>query len=272
MTYPALDVTAGDADLVLAVVDEFHPTAVEETDGGLTIYFLSRDHRDAAQRALATSLTDAVTAPREVDDEDWARRSQQNLTAVTVGRLVVTPPWCDEATHPAPGLQPIVIVPSMGFGTGHHATTRLCLAALQAVACPGASVLDVGTGSGVLALAARVLGATTVLGLDFDPDAIANAQENLEANPAIDGVTFQVADIAQGPLPVAEVVLANLTGATLVQHATALRAAVRPHGVLIVSGLQPHERADVLAALAPFALVDEATELDWCCLTLRPRD
>jgi ribosomal protein L11 methyltransferase len=156
----------------------------------------------------------------------------------------------------------------MGFGTGHHATTRLCLAALQRLPLHGRTVLDVGTGSGVLALAARLLGARDAVGLDVDPDAIQSAEENLAANPAIDRVLFVTGDLRTVPLDPADVVTANLTGALLVQTAGLLRAAVRPGGTLIVSGLLDHERSAVVEALSPAAVVWEESEQNWVGLAL----
>ncbi len=91
-SYPALEVHTDSPDLLLALVDDFHPTAVEERDASVRVFFTTTHDRDEAQRALAPHYD--VTAI-EVDDEDWARRSQDNLKPVTVGRITVAPPWAE---------------------------------------------------------------------------------------------------------------------------------------------------------------------------------
>lgn len=282
MKYPALDVRDADSEFVLALVDDYAPSAVEDVDDGVCVYFATAERRDQAQAAVAAAMPDARLSTRDVDDEDWAKRSQQNLTPITVGRITITPPWFvgtaapattgEPGTGPNPVLHPpssalqVVILPSMGFGTGHHATTRLCLAATQAVDVAGRQVLDVGTGSGVLALAAAALGSGDVLGIDFDPDAITNADENLELNPGLSGVRFQVVDVKDAALPSSDIVFANLTGAVLIQNAVQLRSAVAPGGTLIVSGLQTHEREDVVEAFSPATIRWTADELDWVAI------
>jgi ribosomal protein L11 methyltransferase len=272
MKYPALDVRGGDGDFAIALADDFSPSAVEELPDGVSIFFTTSDLRDAARGAIARAMPAASLTARDVDDEDWARRSQENLTPVTVGRITVAPPWF--ASQPSTSNLPpptsdrvtIVIAPSMGFGTGHHATTRLCLAALQQVDLVGRSVLDVGTGSGVLAIAAARLGAREALGIDFDPDAITSARESAELNPEASGVRFETVDVRQAALSPADIVLANLTGAVLVQNAVLLRSAVRPGGTVIVSGLQEHERGDVLAAMAGGSVAWSAEETGWVAI------
>ncbi len=276
-SYAALDVRTDAPDLLLAIVDDFGPTAVEERGETVRIFFLTPDDRDAAHRALAAQFPVAAV---DVPDEDWARRSQENLKAITVGRITVAPPWAEDPSPepPAPGSktvspQPsglrVVILPSMGFGTGHHATTRLCLAALQAVDLTNATLLDVGTGSGVLAIAADLLGAACAIGIDFDPDAIQSARESFELNPGARHVTFEVIDLAARALPVVDVVTANLTGALLVRSAETLLAAVRPGGTLILSGLQSNERDEVCRAFAPSAVVWERDEDGWVGLAVK---
>ncbi len=275
-SYAALDVRTNAPDLLLAIVDDFGPTAVEERDETVRIFFLTPDDRDAAQRALAARFPVSAV---DVPDEDWARRSQENLKAITVGRITVAPPWAGLSSQlstlreqpPGPSLEPlwIVILPSMGFGTGHHVTTRLCLAALQAVDLTNATLLDVGTGSGVLAIAAERLGAACAIGIDFDPDAIQSARESLELNPEARHVTFEVIDLAARALPVVDVVTANLTGALLVRSAETLLAAVRPGGTLILSGLQSDERDEVCRAFAPAVVVWERDEDGWVGLAIK---
>jgi ribosomal protein L11 methyltransferase len=297
LLYPALDVRHDDGDLVLAVVDDYSPTAVEERDGFLTIFFADRLRRDNARVAIAHAWPLTVTTPREIDDEDWARRSQQHLKPVTVGRITLFPD--PRPPISATGSLAIVIIPSMGFGTGHHATTRLCLAALQAIDLAGTFVVDVGTGSGVLALAARLLGAHRAVGIDIDPDAVQAAQASLAVNPGVDGVVFEQADLRSwlsAPKPASlagerstglaapklaplagerrrgNVVTANLTGALLVREAASLAAAIVAGGSLIVSGLLAAERPDVVAGFeraADLRVVWESEEDGWVGLIFK---
>jgi ribosomal protein L11 methyltransferase len=190
----------------------------------------------------------------EIEDEDWAARSQANLTHVRVGRLVVAPPW-----DIPPGLPHdthlIVIPPSMGFGTGHHETTRLCLRLLQDLDLRGKRLVDVGTGSGVLAIAAVLLGAGSVEGIDYDEDALTSARESVAVNGLSGRIRLRAADIRSDRTAAADVVTANLTGALLVAVAPELASMADAGGSLILSGFQPLEAASVVDAFAPFATV-----------------
>lgn len=267
--WPAIDVEArhaADADLVLAAADDYSPTAVEERDGALRIFFSTPDSRDRAFGAL----TDRFTLTRvDVDDEDWARRGQPDLSPVVVGRVTVHASRPALPTHPAlPAEIDLVIPPSMGFGTGHHATTRLCLAALQSIDLRGKVVLDVGTGSGLLAIAAAKLGAARAIGTDDDPDAVQAARENLESNQ-VTNVELVVSDVMNDPLPAADVVVANITGALIVRASSRLVAAVRPGGVLILSGILASERDDIQRAFANQTFVDVVQQDEWLGFTLQ---
>jgi ribosomal protein L11 methyltransferase len=266
--YPALDVRAAgvdlDVDLLCAMLDDFEPTALEEREDGVRAFFAARSTRDAALGALGSRFAAAAV---EVPDEDWARRSQEHLTAVQVGVITVAPPW-DVPSCAASSLVAI-IEPSTGFGTGHHATTRLCLRALQELAVSGRTLLDVGTGSGVLAIAAARLGARLVVGVDVDPDAIRSARENLVLNPSARTVSFEVGDLTSRQLPRADIVTANLTGSLLARSAPALIDATGGRGRLVLSGLLVDERDEVRSAFRPMALQRELQEDEWLCLVLR---
>jgi len=275
--YPALDLrfradssTGALQDLLYAALDDYQPLAVQELDAadGWRVFFRETGVRDAAAVALAPLTAHGLGAidPLVVPDEDWARRSQAGLTAISVGRITVAPPWDASATRPADQLL-IVIDPSMGFGTGHHQTTRLCLALLQSIPVEDRALIDVGTGSGVLALAGWALGARPVTALDNDPDAIQNARENLTTNgaAAIDLSCEELGDFAGGA---GQIVTANLTAAVLIAHAARLRALLAPGGAMIVSGFSPSEQPDVVQAFG-LALADERVEGDWAAALLR---
>jgi ribosomal protein L11 methyltransferase len=272
--YPALEIrfqTPADEErlaLLLAELDDFQPTAVHDNDDPVRVFFASSASRDAAIAHLR-DRPDLTATAVDVPDEDWAARSQAALTPIVIGNVTVAPPWTvtDEMRASAPGAV-ILILPSMGFGTGHHASTRLCLRLLQEMPLAGKSVIDVGTGSGVLAIAASVLGAAAVTGVDFDPDALTNARENLDLNSAAARVDFREHDLSSGAGALSgafDLVLANLTGGLLCRSGDALAALARPGASLVASGFQLNELEEVTAALraAGWIRVSHLTELDW---------
>lgn len=258
-TWPALDVR-NIPEFLEAALTDYHVTAINEGDEVWRVFFHDAEERDRAASELRAAFDGLSLEPVDVPDEDWAARSQASLRAVHVGRVIVAPPWDAPVT--------VIVQPSMGFGTGHHATTRLCLGAMQQLDLRGKTVIDVGTGSGVLAIAGSLLGAANVIGIDDDADAVSAARENLGRNPRA-RVTLQVGDLKEAAPANADVVLANLTGALLVSAADRLKQLTDSGGRLILSGFMTHEERDVLQAFAPLAVEHRAQEEEWLCVTLR---
>ena len=273
--YPALEIPLGsDADpdfinRLYALLDDFEPVAIHDDDlnESWRVFFRTSASRDAALAALRREHGFAATAI-DVPDEDWARRSQENLRAVHAGGLIVAPPW---DVPKKPDVPVIIIEPSTGFGTGHHATTRLCLRLLQELELRGARVLDVGTGSGVLALAAWKLGAADVVAVDSDPDALENARENIARNGAAPSIDVVCDGLAALRIERADIVLANLTGAVLVRYADELRSLVRDGGYLIVSGFAPQDADVIRRTFKGLSVIEDLVELDWAAMSLRRR-
>lgn len=264
------DLGADTRDRLLALLSDHNLVAVHEDDlvqpRLWTAHFGDAGSRSAA--ALAVQCNPEFAALRlewiDVEDGDWARKTQADLPAIQIGRVIVCPPW-DVRTPGSPGEVVVLIEPSRGFGTGHHQSTRLCLALLQNRSLSGQTLIDVGTGSGVLAIAAAKLGAAYVAALDNDPDAIENARENVAANGVQDVVEAHVEDVTTAARAPADVVTANLTGTLLARHAGALKPLVRQAGVLIAAGFTRDEARLVEEALAPdFAITESAEEEGWC--------
>ena len=270
--YPALEIAFGVPedpwffDRLYALLDDFDPVAIHDDDlnAAWRVFFRSSSSRDAALEALRGEHGVAASAI-EVSDEDWARRSQENLRAIDAGGLIVAPPW----DVPRGGARPVIIIePSTGFGTGHHATTRLCLLMLQELELRGARVLDVGTGSGVLALAAWKLGAGDVVAIDNDPDALDNARDNIARNGAAPSIDIIRDDLDTLRIERADLVLANLTGAVLVRYASELRGLAKDGGYLILSGFAPQDVAVITTAFAGLTVTNEKADGEWAALTL----
>jgi len=201
------------------------------------------------------------------ENEDWAREWRQGLAPRRLTpRLVIKPTWTEWAA--SPGEVVIEIDPQMAFGTGEHATTRGCLRLLDASVPEGGRVLDIGSGSGILAIAAARLGAREVVAVEFDEDANINARENLEHN----GVAARVQlleRMADAPLLESlgrfDLILANILSSVIRPLLPAMRAALAVDGRLIVSGILREERDAVLAAAegVGLRLAAEDAEDEW---------
>jgi ribosomal protein L11 methyltransferase len=279
--WPALEVgPLGEPDLFQAALVDYKVTAIDESSqpNAWRVFFSTDSDRNAAGSALARQFPDVSIRTIDIPDENWVAKSQADLRAVQIGNTIVAPPWdvphTDRLTPPAPteaGAGPplvIVIRPSMGFGTGHHASTRLCLAALQHIDLRHRRVIDVGTGSGLLAIAASRLGAGHVLGIDDDADAFHAAAENVTLNSGAD-VTLRHVDVRSVRLEPFDVVIANLTGALLRDVARRLRDLAAPGAHLILGGFTRTEEVDVLAAYRDLAVDARTEEEEWVCVTLK---
>jgi ribosomal protein L11 methyltransferase len=294
-SWPALMLRAKAVDeseeLVSGVLADFSPVAIHDLaerplpPGGLwdptfppipdpppaplhwNVCFNDAAARDRAADAIRSAFPDLAIEAVDLPDEDWAAKSQRSLTAVRAGRFIIAPPW----DLPADDVDATVIViePSMGFGTGHHATTRMCLRLLSEIDVSDLIVLDLGTGSGVLSMAAALSGARSVIGIDVDRDAINSAENSARLNTLPDTITFRIGDFRTDPPAPADLVLANLTGGMLISSAAAIAALLRPKGTLIVSGFDHTEVGSVRTAFASLTERHQLTEDNWIALHLQ---
>lgn len=266
----ALRVARADAEVALAELLELAPAGVEEVDRGDTIEYAvygapgELPALPALRAAAGAAFVDVTTS--EVSD-DWASRWRTFHRPATIGeRLHVRPPWADPPIRAA-GLLDVVIDPGQAFGTGSHDTTRLCLEALLKLA-PGGPLVDLGCGSGVLAIAAAKLGWAPVLGVDHDQRSLAATRDNAAANDIV--VTTQHVDLLRGgPAPAAPTVVANLMRPLLLHVAAAGFGGEDPR-VLVAGGLLEHEAGEVAAAFARRGLRELARRhgVEWAALTL----
>jgi ribosomal protein L11 methyltransferase len=199
---------------------------------------------DLAELGEAVRAVDrnAVIETRSDNAVDWSVAWRHGLHAHTIGVLTVAPPWLAVADDRA---ATIIIEPAMAFGTGEHPTTRGVIRLLQHVIRPGDAVADLGTGSGVLAIAAARLGAAKVAAIEIDGEAISNAEENVALNDAAACVTVIEGD-AQLLLPLVapvRVVLANIVSSVLIDLLPAMAHSLTADGVAILSGILVEERS-----------------------------
>jgi ribosomal protein L11 methyltransferase len=226
--------------------------------------------RRALRRRLTALALPATVRSRWLSEEDWAHAWKEFFPVLRVSaRLVICPTW--RSYRPREGEAAIRLDPGMAFGTGQHPTTLMCLRALEELLRPGMDVLDLGTGSGILALAAAKLGAASVLALDIDPQAAAVARENVRLNGLEAAVQVEEGGLDETPRATFDLAMANISAPVIVEMAPALAEVLRPGGVLIVAGFSAESAERVSSALARTGLMAERSlaDGDWRGLIAR---
>ena len=222
------------------------------------------------RRALesAQMITGAVRFESEtLVDPGWATMWMTRFEPFTVARFRIVPPWNHE--HRANQIR-LVIQPGQGFGTGHHGSTYGVLRLIDDLWLrrPYARALDVGTGSGILAIAMRLLGAAEVTAIDIDPVALENARENAVLNHVTGHVRFSLVPIASLRRHF-DLITANILSSTLIEMAPRLVRRVAPEGRLILAGILAREAERVIAAYRPaLRCIDRRTDRGWTALVL----
>ena len=208
---------------------------------------------------------------KSIPNENWGENWKQFYHPLRAGKhLVIKPSW--EAFSPQPGDHVIELDPGMAFGSGYHDTTALCLGLLEEYMQPGDRVIDVGTGSGILAIGAAMLGAGDILAIDIDPDAVRVARQNIETNGVGDRIRVQegnLLDQAEGAQ--CDICVANIIADVIIGFASPLKAHIHPGGYFICSGIIRQREEEVLHALedAGYEILSAPVTPEWAAFCAR---
>lgn len=268
-----LTVPAAAEDAATLLLWEHGTAGVEVRTAGadtvLVAYFEpSPEIEPRLRAALNAAIPGAGLRPTEVPVVDWVARYREGFRAFRAGGFLIAPCW----DVPAAGDEPILVVdPGRAFGTGTHESTRLCLGALadlRAQDGPPASVLDVGTGSGILAVAASLRGARRVTGVDVDLEALRCARQHAALNHT--DLRLVQSDGARAVRPGAfDLVLANISAPLLAQRREEIVGARAPGGTLVLSGFLDEEAGGLAQAYAGAGRVEVRREGEWTALIVR---
>ena len=270
-------------DAATVALDEigFSGSEVVEREGApseIRVYVQAND--EAAAERVASELQSAlarlspnIASVRALDERVWRDGWKKHFARTKVGRrFEILPPWESDAA--SPDLISIVINPGMAFGTGQHETTAGCLELLEDIVRRGDRVLDLGCGSGILAIAAAKLGAACVLAIDNDPEALNAAHENIVMNRVGEVVRAELHDGPPVETRTYDVAAANVLAEPLADMAAALTSCVKNNGALVLSGIESERRAVVEVAYGHqgWRVTREFDRSGWVSLELRKHD
>lgn len=239
----------------------------------ITIYF-SDDEEGMMEAERAKAIASKTGADCNIsatgDDSEWLYKWQENFKPTKVGeRIVVKPSW--EEYSAKEGELVIEMDPGMAFGSGLHETTTLCIKALEACSHQAQRVLDVGTGTGILAIAAMLLGAERSLGIDIDADAVRIAKENVERNGLTDEIELREGDLMAGVDFEADIIVANLMADLVIRLSPAAAEHLKPGGIFISSGILDIKEDIVAEAVrkAGFEIIEVLRDGEWCAIVAK---
>lgn len=207
---------------------------------------------------------------RTIEEENWNKQWESSIQPIEIGKKFVIKPSWTNYNNPSNRIV-IQIDPKMSFGTGFHETTRLVINLLEKYIKIGNSVLDVGTGTGILAIASVKLGASHAIGIDIDEWAIENAKENVQVNDVAELITILDKPLTFFPTESFDVITANLTFNTILEMLNEFRRILKSKGIVLLSGLllQDKEKMVHHAKEHSFSLLETITENDWIALAIQ---
>ena len=264
-----------DEAIARRIGDDVKVTGYFEADEKLPdrVAFIESELRRLRGMDLGIELGKLETLRHDVAEQDWTESWKAAFKSFRLGEhMVVKPSWEDADVRP--GDHVIEIDPGMAFGTGTHETTGMCVQLVEKYVKPGDRVIDIGTGTGILAIAAACMGARPVLATDLDAVAARVAAENAGINGFGDVIEVRCGDLLDVVQETGDVVIANIIADVIILLAGPVRARIADGGIFICSGISVERRQDVRDALiaANYEILDDLNQGEWCAMAARKRD
>jgi len=270
-----IEMTGNNPDLISQFFFQNGCTGIEElTDAKWKVYF-PMDFNVEKQQQLIESLNQhPYEIPEKhltffrLESQDWLAEWKSHFKPIKVGKKIwIVPPW--ERVKSLTDELVIQIDPQMAFGTGHHATTQLMIELMERYLKPAVTVLDAGTGSGILAIIAAKLGASGVFGFDVEPEAIENARHNAQLNKVLE-IRFEIGDSSVIPSEVYQLILANINRNVLTEILPLLLSHLSVNGHLVISGILNEDKAEIKDRLSPGGtIVEELNREEWAGIVMK---